>query len=149
MLTTTYRPTEVSGTVGEAKEVVTREHPSFKQEGIWKVFQSPPTTEGPVFVLKLPLQVGTSWQDKRGTYTISATGRRAELSSGTFTDCVEVTFRDHDDVFTIVSLYAPGVGMIRQETVGKPMGEMGVNAGGGTEKEFRQLMVLKSWHVQK
>lgn len=149
ILTATYRPTEVSGTVGEAKEVVTREHLSFKKEGIWKAFRAPSTSEGAVFVLKLPLQVGTSWQEKRGTYTITATGRQVELSGKTFKDCVEVTFRDHDGVFTITSLYAPGVGMVRQETRGKPLWEMGGDAGGGTENEFRQLMVLKSWQVRR
>lgn len=149
ILTTTYRPSEVSGTVGEAKEVVTREQLSFQKDGLWKVFQGSVASEGAVFVLKLPLQVGTSWQEKRGTYTITATGRQAELSSGTFTDCVEVTFRDHDGVFTVTSLYAPRVGMVRQETRGKPLWEMGGDAGGGTENEFRQLMVLKSWQVRR
>lgn len=149
ILTATYRPSEVSGTVGEAKEVVTREQLSFQKDGLWKVFQGSVASEGAVFVLKLPLQVGTSWQEKRGTYTITATGRQAELSSGTFTDCVEVTFRDHDGVFTVTSLYAPGVGMVRQETRGKPLWEMGGDAGGGTENEFRQLMVLKSWQVRR
>lgn len=150
VLTNTYRPTEVSGTVGEAKEVVTREYLALEKDGIKKTFETSSTTEGAVFVLKPPLRVGTSWQEKRGTYKITATGRQVELSSGTFKDCVEVTFRDNDGVFTITSLYAPRVGMIRQETAGKSM--MGISvgdAGSGAEQEFRQLMVLKSWHVQK
>ena len=149
VLTNTYRPIEVSGSMGEAEEVVTREYLSLKKEGIWKAFQPSSTTEDAVFVLKHPLQVGTSWKDKQGTYTITGTGRQVELASGTFKDCIEVTFKDHDGVFTIISLYAPGVGMIRQETVGKPMMEMSMGAGEGAEKAFRQLMVLKSWKVQE
>lgn len=150
VLINTYRPTEVSGSIGEAEEVVTREYLSFREEGIWKAFQPSPTTDDAVFMLKLPLQVGTSWKDKQGTYTVTRTRLQVELARGTFQDCLEVTFKDNDGVFTIISLYAPGVGMIRQETVGKPMMEMGMGgAEGGEGQEFHQLMVLKSWQVQK
>jgi hypothetical protein len=149
VLTNTYRPAEVSGAIGEAEQVITKEYLSLRAEGIWKAFQPSPTMDDAVFVLKLPLQLGTSWQDKQGTYTITRTGLQVELSSGNFKDCVEVTFKDHEGVFTITSLYAPGVGMVRQETVGKSMMGMSMGGvGGGEVQEFRQLMVLKSWHVQ-
>ncbi|MBI3303020.1 MAG: DUF3179 domain-containing protein [Deltaproteobacteria bacterium] len=149
VLTSTYRPTEGSEALGEAKEVVTQEYLTLKEDGLWKAFQPASTAEDAAFVLKLPLQVGTSWKDKQGTYTITRTGLQVELAGRTFSKCVEVTFQDNDGVFTIISLYAPGVGMIRQETVGKSMMELGMgDVGGGIGQEFRQLLVLKSWQVQ-
>lgn len=69
----------------------------------------------PPFFLKEPLTVGTTWDDEDGTYEITALGKTISVPAGAFTHCLEVTNRRKGGKATVVTLYAPGVGVVQRD----------------------------------
>jgi len=72
------------------------------------------------YALRTPLEVGNSWQDPfdaRVTLTIVSVTDTTTVPAGTFTNCIVVedvlSLPGDDDV--IVSWYAAGVGLVREE----------------------------------
>src|SRR5207245_5034093 len=86
-------------------------------EGIKRFAQETTNKDNPPFFLKGPLRVGTTWEDEDGTYEITALDQSVTVPAGTFTHCLEVTNRRKGGKATVVTLYAPGVGVVRREEV--------------------------------
>ncbi|MGH7961725.1 MAG: hypothetical protein ACRERD_07835, partial [Candidatus Binatia bacterium] len=95
----------------------------------------------PQLFLKVPLTKGATWENNWGKYEVTAVDVSETVPAGTFKNCVEVTYRAHSGDVTIVSLYAPGVGMIQRDETFIAI----AFAGGGP---VRSLLRLKDWKVQ-
>ncbi len=105
----------------------------------------PSTDAGPTFFLKRPLRTGTVWENNDGRYEITALDQAVTLPAGTFEDCVEVMHWSKGGKVTVISLYAPGVGMVqRDETF--PL----LEGSGNLSLNERQRLVLqlKKWTVR-
>jgi hypothetical protein len=96
----------------------------------------------PQLFLKTPLTMNATWENGWGKYHVTAVDVSEKVPAGTFKDCVEVTFRANSGDVTIVSLYAPGVGLIMRDETFIAI----AFAGGGP---VRSLLRLKDWKVQK
>ena len=109
--------------------------------------QSQGTEEGePLFVLKAPLTVGATWDNEDGRYEVTAVQKTATVPAGTFPNCVEVTHHSRGDRVTVVTLYAPGVGVvIRDETFPRLEGSGGFDS---TRRDHVTLQ-LKEWTVAR
>ncbi|MCS6926032.1 MAG: hypothetical protein NZ578_09040 [Candidatus Binatia bacterium] len=99
----------------------------------------------PQFFLKAPLQVGTSWRNRDGRYAITLAGESVTVPAGTFTDCLEVTRWSAGGTATVVTLYAPGVGMVQREERFQILGGIG---GFDTPQQGRTVLRLKEWRVE-
>jgi hypothetical protein len=71
--------------------------------------------EHPPFFLKGPLRVGTTWEDEDGEYEITALDKTVTVPAGTFAPCLEVTNRRKGGKAIVITLYAPGVGVVQRE----------------------------------
>ncbi len=119
------------------------------QPAINRKFQPQPQAEpngdaGPAFVLKRPLRIGTVWENGDGRYEITALGQAVTVPAGTFEDCVEVMHWSRGGKVIVISLYAPGVGVVqRDETF--PL----LEGSGNLNPNERQNLVLqlKEWTV--
>ncbi len=119
------------------------------QPAINRKFQPQPQAEpngdaGPAFVLRRPLRIGTVWENGDGRYEITALGQAVTVPAGTFEDCVEVMHWSRGGKVIVISLYAPGVGVVqRDETF--PL----LEGSGNLNPNERQNLVLqlKEWTV--
>ena len=119
------------------------------QPAINRKFQVQPQDEpkgdaGPAFVLKRPLRIGTVWENGDGRYEITALDQAVTVPAGTFEDCVEVMHWSRGGKVVVISLYAPGVGVVqRDETF--PL----LEGSGNLNPNERQNLVLqlKEWTV--
>jgi hypothetical protein len=96
----------------------------------------------PQLFLKVPLTKGATWENNWGKYEVTAVDVTETVPAGTFKNCVEVTYRAYSGDVTIVSLYAPGVGLIQRDETFIAI----AFAGGGP---VRSLLRLKDWKVQE
>lgn len=101
------------------------------------------TVDGkPQLFLKTPLTVGATWKNNWGKYEVTAVDVTETVPGGTFKNCIEVTYKANSGDVTIVSLYAPGVGLIMRDETFIAI----AFAGGGP---VRSLLRLKDWKVQE
>jgi len=84
-------------------------------EGVKRFARETKDREHPPFFLKGPLRVGTTWEDDDGTYEITALNKTVTVPAGTFAHCLEVTNRRKGGKATVITLYAPGVGVVQRE----------------------------------
>jgi len=98
-------------------------------------------SDKPQLFLKAPLTMNATWESNWGKYEVTAVDVTETVPAGTFKNCVEVTFKAHSGDVTIVSLYAPNVGLIQRDESFIAI----AFAGGGP---VRSLVRLKSWKVQ-
>ncbi|MGH7966852.1 MAG: hypothetical protein ACRERD_34355, partial [Candidatus Binatia bacterium] len=102
-----------------------------------------PAGTEPRFFIKTPLEVGTAWKNQDGRYEITAIDETVTVPAGTFTNCIEVTNKSESGKVTIVSLYAPGVGVVkRDETFPRPEGSMFDD-----RRKSRATLRLKEWKL--
>lgn len=86
-------------------------------EGIKRFVKETRDKEHPPFFLKSPFTFGATWEDEDGLYEITALDETVAVPAGRFTHCLEVTNHRKGGKATVVTLYAPGVGIVkRQET---------------------------------
>ncbi len=114
------------------------------REGIKHFAQETMNKDNPPFFLKGPPQVGTTWEDEDGTYEITALDKSATVPAGTFTHCLEVTNRRKGGKATVVTWYAPGVGVVRREEV------FPIIEGSGSfypQRQDKALLQLREWTV--
>jgi hypothetical protein len=97
--------------------------------------------DNPQLFLKTPLTMNATWENDWGKYHVTAVDVTEKVPAGTFRDCIEVTFRANSGDVTIVSLYAPGVGLIMRDETFIAI----AFAGGGP---VRALLRLKDWQVR-
>jgi hypothetical protein len=116
-----------------------------------------PTTEGikrfaretkdkahPPFFLKGPLQIGTVWEDDDGTYEITALDETVTVPAGTFSHCLEVINRRKGGKATVITLYAPGVGVVQREET------FPIIEGSGSfypQRQDKAVMRLREWKL--
>lgn len=101
------------------------------------------TVDGkPQLFLKTPLTAGATWKNNWGKYEVTAVDVTEKVPGGTFKNCIEVTYKANSGDVTIVSLYAPGVGLIMRDETFIAI----AFAGGGP---VRSLLRLKDWKVQE
>lgn len=116
--------------------------------GLQRRIQNAPVSVAQV-LLRPPLKVGAQWQDADGGRSaVTAVGETVTIPAGTFAHCVEITRRRKGSQTTVVSTYAPGVGMVqREETFAIIYG----GAGGDfvTPAKGRVVLRLKEWTVRK
>lgn len=106
------------------------------------------TTGGaePSFFLKAPLTAGASWQNEDGRYAITAVDETVTVPAGTFTHCVEVTRWSTNGKVTVITLYAPGVGMVQREESFPVIGGIG---GFDAPQRSRTVLRLKEWTLTR
>jgi hypothetical protein len=90
-------------------------------------------------ILKLPIVAGSRWQSGDGIYAVTAVGETVTAPAGAFANCVEVTRWNKASKVTIVSTYAPGVGLIQREETFPVIGGF----GGDFETSSRGRTVLR------
>ena len=113
-------------------------------EGIKRFAPETTNKDNPPFFLKGPLQVGTTWNDEDGTYEITALDKSVTVPAGTFPHCLEVTNRRKGGKATVVTLYAPGVGVVRREEV------LPIIEGSGSfypQRQDKALLQLREWKL--
>ncbi len=137
--------------------VVEIHQPSFNSAtGVEEVFVATPAGVGrravepaaaqPQFFLKAPFVVGTKWETPDGQYEISAVDKTVTVPAGTFTNCLEVTHTSLGDAITVISHYAPGVGMVfRDETFPFIEGSGNFNLS----RREQVVLQLKEWTVKE
>ncbi len=113
-------------------------------EGIKRVARETKDKELPPFFLKGPLRVGTIWEDDDRTYKITALDKTVTVPAGTFSHCLEVTNLRKGGKATVITLYAPGVGVVRREET------FPIIEGGGSfhpQRQDKALMRLRKWKL--
>ena len=98
-----------------------------------------------LFFLKTPLDLGASWETADGRYEVTGLHETVVVPAGTFSHCVEVMHWSTGGKVTVITSYAPGVGVVqRDETFPLLEGSGNMNA------RQRQHMVfqLKEWTVK-
>lgn len=102
-----------------------------------------PSGTQPRFFIKTPITVGTAWKNQDGRYEITAIDETVTVPAGTFANCIEVTNKSESGKVTIVSLYAPGVGVVRRdETFPRPEG-----SAFDERRKSRATLRLKEWKL--
>lgn len=85
-----------------------------------------PRTGAPIeFILKSPVRVGTTWETGAGRFEITGLSESVVVPAGVFDGCLEVRFRAHNGQAATVTLYAPGVGMVRRDETFTIFGGLG------------------------
>jgi hypothetical protein len=115
----------------------------FTADGVRRLARE--TGAVPRLFLKTPPKAGESWQNEDGRYAVTAVDETATVPAGTFTHCVEVTHWSAGGKVTVVSLYAPGVGMVQREETFPIIGGLG---GFETPQQGRTILRLKEWTVK-
>lgn len=100
-------------------------------------------------VFKNPPAAGANWQTDEGHYAVTAVGETVTVPAGAFTNCVEVTRWKKETKLTIVSTYAPGVGMIQRQETFPVIGGLGGGGDFATTARGRTVLRLKEWKVKK
>lgn len=98
----------------------------------------------PPFFLTGPLRIGTTWDDEDGTYEITALDETVTVPAGTFSHCLEVTNRRKGGKATVVTLYAPGVGVVQREEV------FPIIEGSGSfypQRQDKAVLRLREWKL--
>ncbi len=96
------------------------------------------------FILKSPSQAGATWRNKEGYFEVTAVDKKLIVPAGTFQKCVEITYKNTSETVTIVTHYAPGVGVVmRDETFPHVEGSFSIHP---TLKD-RVVLKLKEWQV--
>src|SRR5262249_47311939 len=94
--------------------------------------------------LKAPLRVGVIWEDEDGNYEVTAVEQEAKVPAGKFARCVEITNRRKAGKATVVTLYAPGVGVVQRTE------EFPIIEGSGSfypQRQDKALMQLRAWSL--
>lgn len=113
-------------------------------EGIKRFARETKDKEHPPFFLKGPLRVGTTWEDDDGTYKITALDKTVTVPAGAFAHCLEVTNRRKGGKATVITLYAPGVGVVQREET------FPIIEGSGSfhpQRQDKALMRLREWKL--
>lgn len=125
-------------TLGGVEELFTLE-----TEGLTRRMpdSDPPESQ---LILKLPVVAGARWQSGDGVYAVTAVGEAVTTPAGSFADCVEITRWNKATRVTIVSIYAPGVGLIQREetfpVIGGPGGDLETLARGRTVLRLKEYV---------
>ncbi|MGE0682166.1 MAG: hypothetical protein AB7P69_14865 [Candidatus Binatia bacterium] len=94
-------------------------------------------------ILKLPVVAGARWQSGDGVYAVTALGEPVTTPAGSFANCVEITRWNKATKITIVSTYAPGVGLIHREETFPVIGGLGSDFE--TSARGRTVLRLKEY----
>lgn len=112
--------------------------------GIKRIAAETTRKDDPPFFLKEPLRLGATWDDEDGIYEVTDFDKTVTVPAGEFSHCVEVTNTRKGGKATVITLYAPGVGIVqRQETY--PIIE-----GSGSfypQRQDQALLQLREWHL--
>ncbi len=96
------------------------------------------------FILKTPLQLGTTWHTLDGRYEITALDGFAAVPADVFSHCLEVTFWSRNGQAKAVTLYAPGVGMVQRDESFAILGGVG---GEDSPRQGHVSLWLTEWQV--
>ena len=107
---------------------------------------SPARTQTPELILKLPPTAGTSWKNESGRYAITGDSETITVPAGTFSSCIEVTYWAAEGNVKVVTVYAPGVGMVQREEQFPILGGIGDDLEAPTQG--RTVLRLKEWKVE-
>lgn len=100
----------------------------------------------PQLILKFPPTAGVRWQSGEGVYALTAVGETVTTPAGAFANCVVVTRWHKANKITLVSTYAPGVGLIQREETFPIIGGLGGDFE--TPARGRTVLRLKEWSVK-
>jgi hypothetical protein len=110
--------------------------------GVKRIARETRDKDNPPFFLKEPFEAGTAWEDEDGVYEITATEKTVVVPAGSFSHCLEVTNQRRGGKATVVTLYAPGVGVVQREET-YPILE-----GSGSfhpQRQDKAIMRLREW----
>lgn len=113
-------------------------------EGVKRFARETKDKEHPPFFLKGPLRVGTTWEDEDGEYEITALDKTVTVPAGAFSHCLEVTNRRKGGKATVITLYAPGVGVVQREET------FPIIEGSGSfhpQRQDKAVMRLREWQM--
>jgi len=113
-------------------------------EGVKRFARETKDKDHPPFFLKGPLQIGTIWEDDDGTYEITSLDETVTVPAGTFSHCLEVTNRRKGGKATVITLYAPGVGVVQREET------FPIIEGSGSfhpQRQDKAVMHLREWQL--
>ncbi len=96
------------------------------------------------FILKTPLQLGTTWHTPDGRYEITALDGFAAVPADGFSHCLEVTFWSRNGQAKAVTLYAPSVGMVQRDESFAILGGVG---GEDSPRQGHVSLWLTEWQV--
>ena len=108
--------------------------------------EKPDALEGqPLFFFKAPVQLGASWETTDGRYEVTGLNETVSVPAGTFSNCVEVMHWSKGGKVTVITSYAPGVGVVqRDETFPLLEGSGNMNA----RQRQQMVLQLKEWTVK-
>jgi len=94
-------------------------------------------------IFKFPPAAGVRWQSGDEIYAITAVAETVTVPAGTFSHCVQVTRWNKATKVTIISTYAPGVGLVQREESFPVIG--GLGGGFASPTRGRTVLRLKEW----
>ena len=110
------RVSAATGEQAEVKHPVVNSKYQAEQDQLAERAQPSSAKENlPLFFLKSPLQLGTVWENRDGRYEVTSLGETVTVPAGTFKDCVEVMHWSTGGGVTVITHYAPGVGVVQRD----------------------------------
>lgn len=143
-----FRPTaagiERIAAPGEKPEEI--KHPVINAKFKAQLEDKPDAFEGQaLFFFKTPLRLGASWETADGRYEVTGVNETVTVPAGTFTNCVEIIRWSTGGKVTVITSYAPGVGVVqRDETFPLLEGSGNLNA----RQRQRMVLQLREWTVK-
>ncbi len=116
-------------------------------QGVQRHIPNGKTSEAQL-ILKLPPIAGARWQNADGSYTITSMGETVTVPAGTFANCVAVTQWREKTNITIVSTYAPGVGLIQRAESFPIIGGFGSGGDFDSRAKGHAVLKLRDWRLQ-
>lgn len=104
------------------------------------------TPSEPQLILKFPPTAGVRWQSGEGVYVLTTVGETVTTPAGAFANCVVVTRWHKATKITLVSTYAPGVGLVQREETFPVISGLGGDFE--TPTRGRTVLRLKEWSVK-
>ncbi|MCC7194934.1 MAG: DUF3179 domain-containing protein [Gemmatimonadaceae bacterium] len=128
--------------------VAVEEQLTIRSDGIVRRFADS-TLAPPMYLLPTPVELDRSWADRGGHCQVTANDAVVRAADHTFESCVQVTCRQGETI-RIVSSYAGGVGLVRQDLWYGGLGPIdgaGDASGLASSEQVAaaSTLVLKAW----
>ncbi len=137
--------------VPERELIAREEHFEVRADGLVRSREGPSSAE--IYVLPTPIESGSVWEDAGGSCRITALDASVRADGRFFAPCTQVACVQ-GDTLSVLSSYAPGVGLVRQDLWFGGLGpfEMTGEGVGGAQRAERTAaatLVLTAWGTRR